>query len=277
MRRNRGFTLIELLVVIAIIAILAAILFPVFAKAREKARQTACLSNVKQLAMATLMYASDWDERYCQRTYIGSNPAITMSLPAPCDTPTGSPVHGANSSFRPPSAVQPYVRNAGIFVCPSWSANRTCRAAFPMPIARWSYAWLEGSPWHTIGSPCRASNSLGLPCQTCGRICATNANQSALDHAFGNTLSIIEAPAHHIMIVEFKHGNGIGQPSGMNVSSCGAGQCQDAHAMVAATCNNPARQTHNEGNNYSFWDGHAKWMREPDFGMWTLCASDDAG
>ncbi len=61
-RRIRGFTLIELLVVIAIIAILAAILFPVFAKAREKARQTACLSNVKQLAVGMLMYAQDFDE-----------------------------------------------------------------------------------------------------------------------------------------------------------------------------------------------------------------------
>jgi prepilin-type N-terminal cleavage/methylation domain-containing protein len=61
--KTRGFTLIELLVVIAIIAILAAILFPVFARAREKARQTSCLSNVKQLTLGILMYAQDYDER----------------------------------------------------------------------------------------------------------------------------------------------------------------------------------------------------------------------
>ncbi len=60
---RRGFTLIELLVVIAIIAILAAILFPVFARAREKARQTSCLSNLKQLSLGFLMYVQDYDER----------------------------------------------------------------------------------------------------------------------------------------------------------------------------------------------------------------------
>ena len=60
---RRGFTLIELLVVIAIIAILAAILFPVFAQAREKARQATCTSNMKQIGMATLMYATDYDEQ----------------------------------------------------------------------------------------------------------------------------------------------------------------------------------------------------------------------
>ena len=61
---RKGFTLIELLVVIAIIAILAAILFPVFAKAREKARQATCTSNLKQLALASLMYAQDYDDRF---------------------------------------------------------------------------------------------------------------------------------------------------------------------------------------------------------------------
>ena len=76
-RRRLGFTLIELLVVIAIIAILAAILFPVFARAREKARQTQCLSNYKQLALAVQMYIQDYDGVY---PYVVSGD-VTTDLP----------------------------------------------------------------------------------------------------------------------------------------------------------------------------------------------------
>ena len=68
-RQREGFTLIELLVVIAIIAILAAILFPVFAQAREKARQTSCTSNLKQQGTAMMMYAQDYDESYPSNWY----------------------------------------------------------------------------------------------------------------------------------------------------------------------------------------------------------------
>ena len=69
LRATKAFTLIELLVVIAIIAILAAILFPVFAQARESARQTACLSNLKQIGLGVKMYATDYDELLPMGTY----------------------------------------------------------------------------------------------------------------------------------------------------------------------------------------------------------------
>jgi prepilin-type N-terminal cleavage/methylation domain-containing protein len=75
--KNAAFTLIELLVVIAIIAILAAILFPVFAQAREKARQATCLSNVKQVTLAHLMYAQDWDEGLVG-FYVGSDRKVLL-------------------------------------------------------------------------------------------------------------------------------------------------------------------------------------------------------
>lgn len=91
-----GFTLIELLVVIAIIAILAAILFPVFAQAREKARQTSCLSNSKQYATAILMYTQDYDETFPMSAYPSSTGIVTFYL-----------------------AIDPYVKNKQIAVCPS--------------------------------------------------------------------------------------------------------------------------------------------------------------
>ncbi|MBD3292214.1 MAG: prepilin-type N-terminal cleavage/methylation domain-containing protein, partial [Armatimonadia bacterium] len=97
MSTRRGFTLIELLVVIAIIAILAAILFPVFARAREKARQTSCLSNSKQIGTALMMYVQDYDE-----TLPGYyNP----DLPGE-----------ANQWYE---VIEPYVKNEQIFICPS--------------------------------------------------------------------------------------------------------------------------------------------------------------
>ena len=95
----RGFTLIELLVVIAIIALLAAILFPVFAQAREKARQTTCLSNQKQIALGVLMYVQDYDETFPMSLYVVP--------PA--------------SGFSVYDAIAPYLKNIGIFVCPSYT------------------------------------------------------------------------------------------------------------------------------------------------------------
>ena len=99
---RRGFTLIELLVVIAIIAILAAILFPVFARAREKARQTSCLSNLKQLGLGLVMYTQDYDEKF--PTYYW-----------------GEGNSGQANSCTWWAGAYPYVKNIQIYACPSSS------------------------------------------------------------------------------------------------------------------------------------------------------------
>jgi len=105
---RKGFTLIELLVVIAIIAILAAILFPVFARAREKARQASCSSNLKQMALATLMYNQDYDERYMYEVWCNTgNP----SCPNMCWSEIVRDREGL---------IYPYLKNKQILYCPSW-------------------------------------------------------------------------------------------------------------------------------------------------------------
>jgi prepilin-type N-terminal cleavage/methylation domain-containing protein/prepilin-type processing-associated H-X9-DG protein len=137
-RSSRGFTLIELLVVIAIIAILAAILFPVFAQAREKARQITCTSNLKQVGLAWQMYTQDYDER---TPLWFAGPLTVRDL------------------------LQPYAKNALVFKCPSdpgkqnysfwrnvyldrWSGNRGC-ATPPVTLSQVTYpattpVWAEG-------------------------------------------------------------------------------------------------------------------------------------
>jgi len=129
---KKAFTLIELLVVIAIIAILAAILFPVFAKAREKARQSACMSNIKQLTNAALMYAQDYDETFCKSVNYKPNGSWLYWFEAIMPY-----IAGGNSA----ASTQQILR------CPSLKSNNNTGAATSM----YSYGWNIGTV--SIGTP----------------------------------------------------------------------------------------------------------------------------
>jgi prepilin-type N-terminal cleavage/methylation domain-containing protein/prepilin-type processing-associated H-X9-DG protein len=135
MRTKKGFTLIELLVVIAIIAILAAILFPVFAKAREKARQTACLNNLKQIGLGMMQYVQDYDENY-PRTWNWNGSAY----------------------IGPFGVLDPYVKSSKVFVCPSQSnPGQNTYQTFPT-----SFAFNYLLAWSSLGSCVKPASTVAM-------------------------------------------------------------------------------------------------------------------
>ena len=152
---KRGFTLIELLVVIAIIAILAAILFPVFARAREKARQTSCLSNLKQIGLAHMMYAQDYNETF-----------LTGRYPGTCifgHVHTGAAPNAINDYFSWSTHIHPYIMNSQVFQCPSASWT-TCTGG--AEVARvinaylFNYAGCRGVAMASIQQPAEQMSSM---------------------------------------------------------------------------------------------------------------------
>jgi prepilin-type N-terminal cleavage/methylation domain-containing protein/prepilin-type processing-associated H-X9-DG protein len=181
--RRHGFTLIELLVVIAIIAILAAILFPVFARAREKARQASCQSNQKQIALGILMYSSDFDERYPANTWQDATWAFRQWQTA---------AH----------KIYPYVKNSQLFTCPSRGEVGPCgtQVGSPYPyIPRCSYGfnnWVcNGGPEANVTVPAQlflsmdAQNPWNDSCQNAIRLCHRHNDQGNFSFADGHVKS----------------------------------------------------------------------------------------
>jgi prepilin-type N-terminal cleavage/methylation domain-containing protein/prepilin-type processing-associated H-X9-DG protein len=122
-RQRPGFTLIELLVVIAIIAILAAILFPVFARARENARRASCASNLKQLGLGMIQYAQDYDEKF---PALGGPLYVDAALGDFNKRTTGEHQHGWATR------IYPYVKSSQVYVCPS-NQYRNCGINYAVP------------------------------------------------------------------------------------------------------------------------------------------------
>ncbi|HCA46894.1 MAG TPA: hypothetical protein DEP45_05880 [Armatimonadetes bacterium] len=192
---RRGFTLIELLVVIAIIAILAAILFPVFARAREKAKQTSCLSNCKQMGLAVMMYVSDYDDNY---------PARQRPLAAPF-TYNG---YTHSSAILWYMAIEPYHKNVQVFNCPS--ADVTWRGQYTGDTR-------YGINTHIAGNNSASNVSdIKKPAETI-IIADSDWTHSTADYGFSNSWMLANPP-HVSRFIPSRH-NG-----GANITLC------DGHA-----------------------------------------------
>ncbi len=213
---RRGFTLIELLVVIAIIAILAAILFPVFAKAREKARQASCLSNLKQIGVALMSYLQDYDER----------------LPA-----TYFYAAGNTGLYWPMDVLQPYIKNWQVNICPS-------------------YKWSGGYPHvRPPGHPNPLEGSYAIVFNI-----TTNRGGFASTSLSRCAIGDIARPAETLAACDATSPEIFGPWSGSS----------DPLVFTEVGASPRTPNVHNDGNNYTFCDGHCKWLKDTEPGMWTV-------
>ena len=244
-RRNgakRGFTLIELLVVIAIIAILAAILFPVFARARENARKSSCQNNMKQLALGFKQYLNDFDERY---------PIVAVANTT-----------GSNTSYAPPygwaDALQPYIRNTQVYQCPSDTAEATDNSGQNGFSDYWyNKNFVRVIPRGGINITTGANESmLGSSAQTIlagdgGNLNGDNTGTGryAICGSEGGYAGSPALPPGHTADNTACDLTGLGTPPSTTTID------------ADSTASYPSAQIHLEGANFAFADGHVKWLR----------------
>lgn len=242
-RSNAAFTLIELLVVIAIIAILAAILFPVFAQARAKARQTACLSNTKQIALAVIQYTQDYDEM--------------MPANAQPNTTTPPPNNPRLYAFE---RTMPYAKNADILHCPDDDTSDSS------PSGRFTIYKDQNGLTGTKGVFIFVSyyaSGIGSFNQAGWGLFQSNENNPPGDPI---PLSDCTAPAETIMFAERRSREREGQNHDPTLDRGTAtptgGDSFDANGTPGAGGNiGGVTRRHSMGAIYAFADGHSKWYK----------------
>ena len=289
---RNAFTLIELLVVIAIIAILAAILFPVFAQAREKARSASCLSNEKQIGLGLMMYTQDYDETYPTAYFYKNNTATTNG------GSTGGYVHFT-------AMIHPYIKNEQVWLCPS-DPSRGIRPDNP-PCANWldlttigceaQVPRLSYIPNSAIlprkRGPQDAPNIVSiaavdapadviaiaemtgnLNCILLGSTGQTNTEKRNKSHRpvnammrtatggawAGQNVADATGPIYAITKNEAQGALGWGGPSDSTASN-GTGGCRSVSADLGYHIRFMEPGRHTGGSNYVFADGHAKFFK----------------
>ena len=150
-RRKHGFTLIELLIVIAIISILAAILFPVFSRARENARRSSCLSNIKQIGLGFAMYSQDYDERM--------PPAWITVVDTNWKYPNGITTDSTRTWYL---LIYPYIKNMQVYNCPSADPGLQYTGNYNITAFPYAYNYLAPAP-NGCGSTYNCGVSMGAP------------------------------------------------------------------------------------------------------------------
>jgi len=199
--KRQAFTLIELLVVIAIIAILAAILFPVFAKAREQARKITCVSNLKEIGLSTLMYVQDYDETFPWLMQDGRNNTDSTGLSS--GMVTGPPTWGVNLNGQRGLFMeykfQPYVKNLQLFVCPTLRGSTPVLDSSGLPMNEYgSYGYAYGGMG---AAPSPKMLPLELFCRVLGPILGAPYNSGNPQDYYiaGQSLSAIGKPSDAIL------------------------------------------------------------------------------